>query len=138
MKLNTNFKFWNNAIGALVFVASAVIYLSTLEPTVSFWDCGEFLSCDAKLEIAHPSGAPLVMIIRHVVSLLGGSSSSHVTLLINGSSAIASALTIMFLFWTITWFGRKLLSSTWQQSDRQKIIIIAAGVIGAMSYAVSD
>jgi hypothetical protein len=138
MKQPINYKLWNNITGALVFLASAFIYLSTLEPTVSFWDCGEFLSCDAKLEIAHPSGAPMVMLIRHVASLLGGSNPKHITLIINGTSAIASALTIMFLFWTITWFGKKILSSTWQESNPKKILILAAGIIGAMAYAVSD
>ncbi len=140
VKMNSaiNFKRWNNIIGVLVFLASAFIYLSTLEPTVSFWDCGEFLSCDSKLEIAHPSGAPMVMLIRRVAASLAGSNPAHITLMINGTSAIASALTILFLFWTISWFGRKLLATSWQTSNREKILILSAGVIGALSYAVSD
>ena len=138
MNMAINFKRWNTITGVLVFCISAFIYLATLEPTVSFWDCGEFLSCDSKLEIAHPSGAPMVMLIRRVAAIMGGSDPSTITLIINGTSAIASALTIMFLLWTITWFGRKLLASTWQDSNREKILILIAGFIGSMAYAVSD
>lgn len=138
MKNTFNFGLWNNLSGALVFVLSATIYLSTVEPTVSFWDCGEFLSCGAHLEICHPPGAPLVMLIHRIAALFAGSDPSRIALMINGSSAIASALTIMFLFWTITWFGRKLLAQSWESSTHQKILIIAAGYIGAMSYAFSD
>jgi hypothetical protein len=136
--MKINFKLWNNLSGIIVFLLSAFIYLSTMEPTVSFWDCGEFLTCDSKLEIAHAPGAPLVMLIGRVFSLFAGSDKSHIALLINGLSAIASALTIMFLFWTITWFGRKLSLKTWNGSNPEKIMILSAGFIGAMSYAVSD
>jgi hypothetical protein len=138
MRTNIHFKLWNNIAGAFVFLLSSFIYLSTLEPTVSFWDCGEFLSCDNGLEIAHPSGAPLVMLIRRMAVLLAGSDKSHIAWMVNATSGIASALTILFLFWTITWFGRKLLANSWQNSNRKKILILAAGFVGAMSYAVSD
>lgn len=138
MKSNINFRFWNNLTGLFVFMVSATIYLLTLEPTVSFWDCGEFIASASKLEVCHAPGNPLFLLIGRLASLLAGSNKSHIALMINASSGIASALTIMFLFWTITWFGRKILSSSWQNSNNHKILILGAGFIGAMAYAVSD
>ena len=138
MTKSFNFKFWNNLIGLLVFIISVGIYLSTLEPTVSFWDCGEFISGASKLEVCHAPGNPLFLLIGRIASMLAGSNRSHVALMINGSSALASALTIMFLFWTITWFGRKILSPAWAISNNHKIVILGAAFIGSMAYAVSD
>jgi hypothetical protein len=133
-----NFSRWNNLTGLVVFLISAFIYLSTIEPTVSFWDCGEFLSCATNLEVSHPPGAPVFMLLGRMAALLAGSDHSKIAMMINGMSGLASAFTIMFLFWTITWFGRKLLQKTWMESNTQKILILASAFIGSMAYAVSD
>jgi hypothetical protein len=138
MNREINFKQWNNFGGLIVFLLSAFIYLSTIEPTGSFWDCGEFASCCYKLEICHAPGSPLFLLIGRIASLFAGSDTSKVAMMINAYSAIASALTIMFLFWTITWFGRKILSKTWQNSNTHKLLILFSGITGAMAYAVSD
>ncbi len=138
MKKPINFKLWNNLAGILTFLLSAFIYLSTLEPSVSFWDCGEFLSCATNLEVSHPPGAPVFMLLGRMAALLAGSDHSKIAIMVNGMAGIASALTIMFMFWTITWFGRKLLQMSWLESNSQKILILCSAFIGAMAYAVSD
>jgi hypothetical protein len=138
MHRQIHFSFWNNLIGWSVFALSAIIYLSTLEPTLSFWDCGEFIACSYKLEVCHAPGNPFFLLIGRLASMFAFGDTSKVALAVNASSAICSAFTILFLFWTITWFCRKLLASNYQQSNSQKIIILASGFIGAMVYAVSD
>ncbi len=131
-----NFKRWNNLTGAAVWLISFLIYFLSLEPTASFWDCGEFLACSARLEVCHPPGAPLFLLVGRLASLFA-SNPQHIAICVNTTSAIASAFTILFLFWTITWFGRKL-TANWESSSSRKIGILAAGFCGAMAYAVSD
>jgi hypothetical protein len=138
MKKTIDFKRWNNIIGLLAFLISFFIYISTLEPTVSFWDCGEFISCVSKLEICHAPGNPLFLLLGRMASLLAGNDHTRIAFMVNASSAMASAGTVMFLFWTITWFGRKLFPTTWSTSNGHKILILASGLIGAMAFAVSD
>jgi hypothetical protein len=137
MNRQINFKLWNNLCGLFVFLASATLYLITLEPTGSLWDCGEFASSAYKLEVCHAPGNPLFLLIGRLASMLA-SDPSHVALMINASSGIASALTIMFLFWTITWFARKILINKYLESNIQKILILGSGMVGALAYAVSD
>lgn len=138
MQQQIQFSFWNNLIGWAAFLFSAILYLCTLEPTVSFWDCGEFLACTYKLEICHAPGNPFFLLIGRLASMFAGNDVSKVALAVNASSALWSAFTILFLFWTITWFGRKVFAKSWRESNPQKTIILVAGFIGAMSYAVSD
>src|SRR5271157_4896100 len=96
-----NFKLWNTITGWFVFLIAATVYLLTLEPTVSYWDCGEFIASAYKLEVNHPPGSPLFLMLAKVASLFAAYK-SRVALMINAMSAIASAFTILFLFWTIT------------------------------------
>lgn len=139
MESTINFKFWNRTFGFITFLLSAIIYISTMEPTASFWDCGEFISCASKLEICHSPGNPFFLLIGRIVSLFAGENKAHIAVTLNAASAIESAATIMFLFWTITWFCRKLLASSNQMTTNSgKIIMLAAGFVGSMSYAVSD
>lgn len=133
--MNFNFRKVNNIIGWLAFVISLTIYLLTLEPTVSYWDCGEFLSCSVNLEVPHAPGAPFFILLGRLAAMLNPANPAVV---VNGLSAVSSAFAILFLFFTISWFGRKLFARTWEQSVGQKVIIIAGSFIGAMSYAVSD
>ena len=102
------FKKLNNIIGWSVFLIASFIYLSTIEQTVSFWDCGEYIATAYKLEVGHPPGAPLFQLFGRIFTLFATQGTSEVAVAINIMSALCSAFTILFLFWTITAFGRKL------------------------------
>ena len=138
-----NFKLWNRIGGWLVFAIAAATYLLTMEPTASFWDCGEFIVSANKLDVGHPPGAPFFMLIGRFATLFA-SDQAHVAMCVNAVSALASALTILFLFWTITALGRKLVkpassplaSSTY--SLTQGIAILGAGLVGSLAYTFSD
>ncbi len=132
------FKLLNNIVGWVVFAIAAVTYLLTIEPTASFWDCGEFISTADKLEVGHPPGAPFFMLTAKFFTLFA-SDQSHVAMMVNSFSAICSALCILFLFWTITHLARKLvtLGST-DISLGQTIGILGAGAVGALAYTFSD
>src|SRR5512133_1854358 len=99
----------NNIMGWMVFLISAVVYLLTLEPTVSLWDCGEFISSAFKLQVGHPPGAPLFMIVARFFTLFAGGDITKVALMVNTLSALVSAFTVLFLFWTISHLVRKLV-----------------------------
>ena len=128
------FKLWNVVCGWLVFAIAAATYLLTMEPTASFWDCGEFIVSAHKLDVGHPPGAPFFMLMGHLFSLFA-SDPAHVAMCVNALSAIASALTILFLFWTITALGRKLAQPT---SIVKGIALLGAGAVGALAYTFSD
>jgi hypothetical protein len=136
----------NNIMGWMVFLISAVVYLLTLEPTVSLWDCGEFIASAFKLQIGHPPGAPLFMIVARFFSLFA-SDTSKVALMVNAFSGIASAFTIMFLFWTITHLALKLVNyrnNALNGDDpdnltaRDKIIVLGSALVGSLAYTFSD
>jgi hypothetical protein len=131
------FKLWNSIIGWLTFAVAAIVYLSTIEPTASLWDCGEFIASSYKLEVGHPPGAPFFILLAKVFSLLT-SEPSRVALYINAFSALASAFTILFLFWTITHFARKILLTGNPDSLSNLILTLGAGCIGALAYTFSD
>ena len=105
------FKLLNNIFGWVAFVIAATTYLITMEPTASFWDCGEFISTAFKLDVGHPPGAPFFMLTGRFFSLFA-SDPTQVALMINTLSALASAFTILFLFWTITHLARKVVAKT--------------------------
>ncbi len=128
------FKLWNAVCGWLVFAIAAATYLLTMEPTASFWDCGEFIVSAHKLDVGHPPGAPFFMLLGHFFSLFA-SDNSQVAMCVNALSAIASALTILFLFWTITALGRKLVQPT---TIAKGIALLGAGAVGALAYTFSD
>jgi hypothetical protein len=132
-----NFKQLNNIVGWLTFLVAAVTYLLTIEPTASFWDCPEFITTSYKLEVGHPPGAPFFMILGRLFSLFGGGP-SKVAVMINSMSALASAFTILFLFWTITHIARKLVKTDGEYTTGQLIAILGSGVVGALAYTFSD
>ena len=132
-----SFKHLNNITGWITFLIAAVTYLLTLEPTTSFWDVGEFITTSYKLEVGHPPGAPFFMILGRFFSLFGGGP-SKAALMINAMSALASAFTILFLFWTITHLAKKLIKANGEYTLGQTIAILGAGVVGALSYTFSD
>ncbi|MDR0973949.1 MAG: DUF2723 domain-containing protein, partial [Prevotellaceae bacterium] len=132
------YKTLNNLVGWLVFAVAAVVYCMTVEPTVSFWDCGEFILTGDKLEIGHPPGAPVFMLMSNFVSLFAADA-TKVALMINIMSALMSAACILFLFWTITHLVRKLVIETDNDYTLPRIIVIlGSGVVGALAYAFSD
>lgn len=126
----------NSIVGFVVFIASAIIYGLTMEPTLSFWDCGEFIAAAFKLEVGHQPGAPLYLLIGRLFSLLALGNTAKVAYWINMSSVLASAATVMFLFWTITALAKKTVASI--TTSNQIWSIMAAGTVGAMAYAFSD
>lgn len=134
-----NYRKVNNIVGWVTGAIATFVYLKTMEPTVSFWDCGEFLSCGYKLEVGHSPGAPFFMIIQRLFSLLSGGNVTKVAMFVNSWSAIASGLTILFLFWTITHFAKRLLAPDTTEPDKNKVLLImGAGLVGALAYTFSD
>ena len=132
-----NIKQLNNIVGWLTFLVAAVTYLLTIEPTASFWDCGEFITTSYKLEVGHPPGAPFFMILGKFFTILGGSA-KNAAVMVNSMSALASAFTILFLFWTITHLAKKLIKPEGEYTKGQIIAILGSGVVGALAYTFSD
>jgi hypothetical protein len=135
-----NYRKVNNIVGWITFAIATFVYLITMEPTVSFWDCGEFLSVGYKVEVGHSPGAPFFMLIQRMFGLLAGGNVAKVALMINSWSAIASGLTILFLFWTITHFAKRLIApgDTNIPTTREYLLIMGAGLVGALTYTFSD
>jgi hypothetical protein len=131
------FKFYNNLVGWAAFAVALLTYTLTVEPTVSFWDCGEFLSASYKLEVGHPPGAPFFMLLVHFFSLFSPDK-VHAAHFMNMISVFASAFTILFLFWTITHFAKKLISENGNLTTAQQIAVLGSGFIGAAAYTFSD
>lgn len=128
----------DNVLGWLVFAIAAFTYCSTIEPTASFWDCPEFITTGYKLEIGHPPGAPFFMLTANLFSHFA-SDPSQVARMVNTMSALLSATTILFLFWTITHLTRKLIVKDWSSLTLGKTIAIeSSGVVGALIYTWSD
>lgn len=130
------YTFINRLTGWGVFLITAIVYLLTIEPTTSFWDCGEFITTSFKLEIGHPPGAPVFMIFGRFFTLFGGPENAAV--MVNTMSVLASAFTILFLFWTITHLAKKIVVKDNTISTGNIISIMAAGVVGALAYTFSD
>ncbi|MCW3076058.1 MAG: formate-dependent nitrite reductase, rane component [Bacteroidetes bacterium] len=129
----------NNLIGWIVWAIATVTYCSTIEPTASFWDCGEYIACSYKLEVGHPPGAPFFLLIGRFFSLLGGDDPSRAGMMINVMSALCSSFTILFLFWTITRLGIKALGQKVADlSKSQQWAVLGAGMVGALAYTFSD
>lgn len=128
----------NNIAGWATFLISAIVYLLTIEPTASFWDCGEFIASAFKLEVGHPPGSPVFMLIGRFFTLFA-SDVSKVAVMVNIMSALASAFTILFLFWTITHLAKKMLVKKDEEASKANIIgIMGAGIVGALAYTFSD
>src|SRR5574344_671903 len=137
--MNTkNYKLANNISGWVAFLIAAVTYLLTIEPTASFWDCGEFISTAYKLDVGHPPGAPFFMLMGRFFSNFTNDP-MMVAKMVNSMSAIFSALTILFLFWTITHLAKKIVpKNVDNMSLSEQITIIGSGLVGALAYTFSD
>ncbi|MFH1004322.1 MAG: DUF2723 domain-containing protein [Bacteroidota bacterium] len=130
---------FNNIVGWVSFFIAAFTYFSTIEPTASFWDCGEYIACAYKLEVGHPPGAPLFGILGRIFSLFAFGDTSRVAMMINYMSALCSAFTILFLFWTITYLTKKIILRNGAELTEGKIyVILGSGLVGALAYTFSD
>ncbi len=129
----------NNLLGWLTFTIASITYILTLEPTGSYWDCGEFISAAYKLQVVHQPGAPLFLMIGKIFSLLAGGDNTMVAYWVNMSSALSSGATILFLFWTITALAKKILVKEGEVISTATLIqIMGAGLVGSLGYAFSD
>ena len=136
---NWTFRQWNTVLGWVTFVIAFFTYLSTIEPNFSFWDCGEYISSAVKLEVTHAPGAALFQIVGAVAAIFALGNGENYSIVINAMSALFSALTILFLFWTITHFVRRLLNKDFEEiTKHQEISILFAGVVGALCFTFSD
>ena len=134
-----NFKRVNNITGWAVCIIACIVYLMTMEATGSFWDCGEFASSAYKLQIPHPPGAPLFILLGRIF-MIPFSDPHNAILSLNSMSAFMSGFTILFLFWSITHFARKIIEKNNPNplTTNQITLIMAAGVVGALAYTFSD
>ena len=131
------FKKANNIISLVVLFVASFTYLSTIEPTASFWDCGEFIASSYKLEVGHPPGNPVFQLIARFFTLFGGPEDA--AMLVNVMSAMCSAFTIFFLYLTIVHLGRRIVEKTRGALDKNSAIaVFGAGVVGALAYTFSD
>ncbi len=131
-----NYQRINNIAGLVLFGIAFLSYWLTMEPTVSFWDCGEFIATASKLQVGHQPGAPLFTMLGKMFSMLDFGNHAKIAYWINFSAVLASAATIMFLFWTITALAAKVFQH--QKIKTKTFSIIAAGAIGALAYTFSD
>ena len=135
---NKKFTLWNRLTAAAVFVIAAVTYLLTIEPTASFWDCGEFIASSYKLEVGHPPGNPVFQLIARFFTMFGDN--MHAAVAVNAMNAIFSALTIFFLYLTIVFFAKRLIkpSEDGTYPLSKAIAIFGSGAVGALAYTFSD
>ena len=131
-----NYKSLNIIVGWAVFLISAVVYLMTIEPTTSFWDCGEFITTSFKLQVGHPPGAPFFMIVGRFFTIFV--SPEKAAMMVNTLSALASAFTILFLFWSITHLAKKMMEDDAEPTLGQTMAILGSGLVGALAYTFSD
>ena len=133
-----NYQRINNITGWTVFLIACFTFLSTIEPTGSFWDCGEFIATANKLEVGHPPGAPLFLMLARVFILFGGKDVTMYPILVNSLSALMSAFTILFLFWTITAMAKKIVITKGEATLEKILAVMGAGIVGALAYNFSD
>ena len=133
------FKRWNNLVGWGVFAIAAVVYLMTMEPVSSLWDCSEFIATSYKLEVGHPPGAPLFMMLARLATLFAFGNPDYVGMAVNAMNSLASAFCILFLFWTITHLARRLATRNGAELTTPGIVaILGAGAVGALAYTFTD
>lgn len=135
-----NFQKINNIAGWATFAIALITYWLTMEPTASYWDCGEFIAIAYKLEVSHPPGAPLFMLMGRIFSFLSFGDVTKVAYWVNFSSVLGGAFTTLFLFWSITLFGRKLMKiqKPEELTEEKGWSLIGAGIVGSLAYTFSD
>ena len=132
-----NFKKWNTLLGWLAFAIALVTYTLTVEPTLSFWDCGEYISTAAKLEVGHPPGAPLYQMIGAFFAMFA-LDNSQVALMVNMMSVFSSAFTILFIFWSTSMLLRKVISQFSTVNKDNSIAILGSSFVASLAYTFSD
>ncbi|MCK4568825.1 MAG: DUF2723 domain-containing protein [Bacteroidales bacterium] len=128
----------NRLLAWLVFLIATLVYFLTLEPTASWWDCGEYIATAYKLQVGHPPGAPLFQLLGRFFSLFAFGDTANVAMMVNVMSALSSSFTILFLFWTITMLGRKLVPQDKELSKANMYAILGSGLVGSLAFAFSD
>lgn len=126
---NKKFKMWNRIIATAVLIVASFTYLSTMEETASYWDCGEFTASSYKLEVGHPPGNPVFQIVARVFTMFGDN--MHAAILVNAMSALCSAFTIFFLYLTIVFFAQRFFMNG-GKGNKNAIAIFGSGVVGAL------
>lgn len=133
-----NFNRLNIITGWIIFAIASIVYLLTIEPTASFWDCGEFIATAKNMEIGHPPGASFWMLLSKFFSLFAGGNVMLIAKSMNSMSALASGFTVLFLFWSITHLAKKIISKDGEPAQGELFAIMGAGVVGALAYCFSD
>lgn len=135
--MSFNFNKWNTILGWVSFFIALIVYTLTVEPTMSFWDCGEYIATSAKLEVGHPPGAPLFQMIGAFFSMFA-IGKENIALMVNMMSVVSSAFTILFLFWSATLLLRKIVSSFSELNQDKSIAILGSAFVGAMTFTFTD
>lgn len=136
--MQLNYHKLNNLLGWTVFAIASITYLMTIEPTASFWDCGEYISTAVKLQVGHPPGAPFFQLMGNFFSQFAFGDVMKQAAAVNALSAMSSSFTILFLFWTITAMGRKFALKYGEINTGRTISILMSGAVGALAYTFSD
>lgn len=134
----TNYRKINNITGWIVFVIATIVYMLTIEPTASWWDCGEYIATAFKLQVGHPPGAPLFQILGRFFTLFAFGDVSKVAITINIMSGLCSSFTILFLFWTISMFAKKIALQSGEMTEGKMITVLGSAVVGSLAYTFSD
>ena len=133
-----DFKRWNRITGWAVFAVAALTYLLTMEPSSSLWDCAEFIATSYKLEVGHPPGAPLFMLMARIATMFAPST-HYVPHMVNAMNCLASAFCILFLFWTITHIARRIFTASGREMTLvDSVAVLGAGAVGALAYTFTD
>ncbi|WP_264565626.1 DUF2723 domain-containing protein [Flavobacterium sp. N3904] len=132
-----NFNKWNTITGWFAFSIALITYTLTVEPTMSFWDCGEYIATAAKLEVGHPPGAPLFQMIGAFFAMFA-IDKEHIALMVNMTSVFSSAFTILFMFWSSTMILKKVVSQYTEINKDNAIAILGSSFVGALAYTFSD
>ena len=132
-----SFKKWNTGLGWLVFLIALITYGLTVEPTVSFWDAGEYILTSSKLQVGHPPGAPLFQMLGAFFSIFA-TDPSQIGLMLNMMSAFSSAFTIAFMFWTITLLLRKLISNYKDLTTGKTCAVLGSALVGSLAFTFTD
>lgn len=135
---NFNFNKWNAILGWSSFAIALITYSLTVEPTMSFWDCGEYISTAAKLEVGHPPGAPFYQILGAFFSMFAFGNNELVALMVNMLSVFSSAFTILFMFWSSTILLKKIISNYTELDNSKLIVVLGSSFVGALTFTFSD
>ena len=132
-----NFKKWNTFLGWFTFIVALITYSLTVEPTLSFWDCGEYIATSANLEVGHPPGAPLFQMLGAFFAMFAFSP-DKIALMVNYLSVFSSAFTVLFMFWSLTILLKKLISNEKELSTNNAIMILGSATVASLSFTFTD